>query len=436
MAADRRIFTALAGQYAGRFRETLRPIRMIGREAEFPLVYPDGRAGDVLPLWEPLLAGSGFVPQYDDPKTRTLIVALRGEDGTIEVEVGRATVELVLGPYETLWHLEAGSRRLLRRVAEVAGQVGMCVLGFGIQPRTRASPALMTPKRRYAYLARAAGPAWWHLTTTASDQIHVDISRAEIVDTVNVLNLLSAPLVALTANSSVYAGRPGRYLSGREGLLGTLGENRAGMTPGPFGTVEEFLRYICHYPCYVLRRDGGFRPYNRPFEEYLRGHGPDIAAYLWHEHYTWNSARPRAQHSTIEIRPACQQPHGEPLLVAALALGWVEALADARAFLMDAFPDPWAAMRDYRRDVIIHGLRAKEPVPRFVESVLQIAEMGLERRGHGEESFLRPFWDRLDQRTTPADRARELVRSQGVAAFIDAASFVDAPSRPLRPSVD
>ena len=30
---------------------------------------------------------------------------------------------------------------------------------------------------------------------------------------------------------------------------------------------------------------------------------PDIDAYLWHEHYTWNSARPRARNSTLEIRP-------------------------------------------------------------------------------------------------------------------------------------
>ncbi|HTE02521.1 MAG TPA: glutamate-cysteine ligase family protein, partial [bacterium] len=166
----------LAGQYAARFRETLRPLRMIGREAEFPLVYPDGRAGDVFRLWEPLLARGGFEARYDDPQTRTVIVAVTGADGTIEVEVGRATVELVLGPYEDLWQLAEGTHRLLQQVAEVAHEVGMRVLGFGIQPRTRPSAALMTPKRRYGYLARAAGAAWWHFTTTASDQVHVDIT--------------------------------------------------------------------------------------------------------------------------------------------------------------------------------------------------------------------------------------------------------------------
>ncbi|HEY6102142.1 MAG TPA: glutamate-cysteine ligase family protein [bacterium] len=413
---------ALAEKYAARFRKTLRPLRMVGREAEFPLVYPDGRAGDVLRLWEPLLARGRFVPRYDDPKAKTLIVALIGDDGTVEVEVGRGTVELVLGPYEDLWQLAEGSRRLLGQVVDAAGESGMRVLGLGIHPRSRPSRDLMTPKRRYPYLARAVGPAWWQFTTTAADQVHVDITRGEIVDAVNILNLLSAPLIALTANSSVYAGRAGRYLSGRERLLGKIGEGRAGMPTRPFHSVDEFVRYICRYPCYVLRDRGGFRYYNRPFEGYVRRHGPELPAYLWHEHYTWNSARPRAHNSTIEIRPACQQPHDAPLVVAALALGWVEALGELRVFLDETLKEPWASMRRYRRAAIVQGLRAVEPVPGFVAQTLRIAEGGLRRRGRGEEGFLRPLWERVTKRLTPGDRARVLVRSQGMAALIQAAA--------------
>lgn len=414
---------ALAERYAARFRETLRPVRMIGREAEYPLVYPDGRAGDVLRLWEPLRARGRFVPRYDDPKAKTLIVALTGGDGTIEVEVGRATVELVLGPYEDLWQLAEGSRRLLGQVVDAAKEIGMRVLGLGIQPRSRPSRILMTPKRRYPYLARAVGPAWWQFTTTAADQVHVDIARAEVLDALNVLNLLSGPLIALTANSSVYAGRAGRYLSGRERMLGTLGEGRAGMTSRPFRSLEEFIRYISRYPCYVLRDRGGFRHYNQPFEDYVRRHGPDLEAYLWHEHYTWNSARPRAHNSTIEIRPACQQPHDASLVVAALALGWVEALGELRGFLHETLRDPWAALRRYRRTAIEHGLRAAEPAPGFVAQTLRIAEGGLRRRGRGEEDFLRPLWERVAQRATPGDHARAVVRSQGMGALIRAAAI-------------
>jgi hypothetical protein len=71
----------------------------------------------------------------------------------------------------------------------------------------------------------------------------------------------------------------------------------------------------------------------------------------------------------------------------------------------------------------MHGLRAQEPVTRFVESVLRLAESGLRRRGRGEESFLRPLWERLKRRTTPGDRTREMMRLEGVTALIDGTSY-------------
>jgi gamma-glutamylcysteine synthetase len=412
---------ALAERYAACFRETLRPIRLIGREAEFPVVWPDGCAGDALRLWTSLLEGNGFTPHYDDPAKRSPIVALSGADGTVEVEVGRGTVELVLGPYEDLWQLADGSARLLRRVVAAAQAAGMRVLGFGIQPRARGSPALMTPKRRYAPLLEAIGRPWLHFTITASDQVQVDITRGELPDAINVLNLLSAPLIALTANSSVYGGRAGRYLSGREGLSAALGEFRAGMTPRPFASIEEFIVYVCRYPCYVLRDGAGFQVWNRRFEEYLREHGPDLDAYLWHEHYTWNSARPRANNSTIEIRPVCQQPPEEPLAAAALSLGFVEAMADAKALLRDLFPaGAWPPLRRYRAAAIVDGLRAPEPAPGFLAEFLRIAEKGLRARGRGEEAFLGPLWVRLDRRITPAERNREAFRGGGMEALLRA----------------
>ncbi len=427
MRVPDRTLDVLADEYARRFHPALRPRRMIGREAEFPLVDEDGMAGDVRRLWEPLLARGGFVPQYDDPHEPTLIEALVGDEGTVEIEVGLGTVELVVGPCEDLWQLEQQSQRLLRRVADAAHHVGMRLLGFGIQPRSRASAGLMTPKRRYESLARAAGPAWRHFTTTAADQVHVDTTRGEVVDAVNTFNLLSGPLIALTANSSVVAGRPSRFVSGREGLLAGLGEDRTGMIPGPVTSIRGWVENICRLPCYVLRRNGGFEVYNRPFEEYLAAHGPDLDAYLWHEHYTWNTARPRSHRSTVEIRSACQQPHDAALVVAAVALGWAETLPDVRDFLHDRMADPWAAMQRYRQAVIIGGLRAAEPVEDLLERLLQIAERGLGRRGRGEEAFLAPLWQRFESRASPGEIARALVRARGVGALVGASAYRGRP---------
>lgn len=384
------------------------------------MVRRDGRAGDALGLLQTLGALRGARVTYDDPVRRSLVVRVDLGDTGYEVEVGRATVEAVLPPARDLTELEAISARALPRLIETAAASGMLLLGYGIQPRTPKQPALMTPKRRYLTLYRAIGRPWLHFATTASDQVQVDIARAELVDAINMMNLLSAPIIALSANSSVYGGRVGRYCSGREGLLGTLGAGRHGMTPRRFATVEEFVEFISGQTCYMLPRDRGFAAYRRPFTNYLAMHGADLRAYLWHEHYTWNSARPRFQNATIEVRPACQQPPDEPLAAAALILGLVEAMTDAWTFLRDRLgPDPWPVMQAYRRAVVRDGLRAPEPVRGVLSGLVDLAEAALQRRGSGEERYLNPIRDRLERRSLPADRAASRFRSGGIEALIE-----------------
>jgi gamma-glutamylcysteine synthetase len=142
-------------------------------------------------------------------------------------------------------------------------------------------------------------------------------------------------------------------------------------------------------------------------------------SYLWHEHYTWNSARLRVGNATIEMRPACQQPPDEPLAAAALSLGLVEALPWVEAFLIDVLgPDPWPVMAAYRRAVVRQGIRAREPAPELLAGVVDLAEKALRQRRRGEERYLQPIRRRLETRTLPADRAVKLFRQGGVSALI------------------
>ncbi len=417
--------SALAEQFASCFREHLRPIRKVGLEAEFPLVRPDGRAGDVAWLWDPLRAGGGFAAHYDDPASDELLVSLQRGDVTYAAEVGRGTVEISLGPYDDLWELDAAYRAALTPLREAASACGFALLGTGIQPRTPASLAQMTPRRHYQALYGAIGKAWLPLTTTAASQLHVDICRSELLDAINWLNLLSGAIIALCANSAVYGGRAGQYLSGREGLLRGLGEFRYGMTPRRFASVEDYVRYLCDYPCFVLSRATGYRPFNRPFTDYLRqlpttSRQSPTDAFLWHEHYVWNSARARVAASTIEIRPACQQPPGEPLAAAALGLGLAESLPQLAAFAAERLgPDPWPAMAAYRRTAVREGLAAPEPAPGFLQGCVTIAQSGLERRGRGEAAFLSPIWQRLERRESPGQGARNLLKREGMAGLLE-----------------
>lgn len=411
----------LAEQYAARFREQLGPLRLVGRELEFPLVNADGTTGDVRRLWLRLMQDGHYKPKYDDPETQSLIVALNGDDVVYEAEVGLGTVEMLTPACEDLFQLEAAVQRGLAPLVRAAQAEGMHVLGFGIQPRTPRSAKLMTPKRRYGALLKAIGRPWLHFATTAADQLHVDIASAELVPMLNWMNLLSAPLIALAANSSVYAGRAGQFASGREGLLGTIGTHRNGMTPRKFESLEDYMSFICAHPCYLLKNaDGSLMQYNRPFSQYLHQHGADLSAYLWHEHYTWNSARARVEHSTIEIRPACQQPPHELMAASALSLGLVEALPQLADYITHALgDDPWPMMLRYRQAVVREGVRAPEPIQYFLRDVLQFAENGLRARRRGEEKFLQPIWDRLQQRRIPADDARGLFLKKGMTALLE-----------------
>src|SRR5712692_9240139 len=101
----------LAAQYASHFKEPLRPLRLVGRELEFPLVEADGSAGDVRRLWPRLMQNGDFKPRYDDPQTQSLIVALNGEEVVYEAEVGLGTIEMLTPACEDLFQLEASVRK-------------------------------------------------------------------------------------------------------------------------------------------------------------------------------------------------------------------------------------------------------------------------------------------------------------------------------------
>jgi gamma-glutamylcysteine synthetase len=410
----------LAAQLERRFPPRAGALRRVGREAEFPVVWPDGRAGEVARLWDGLCADGPARVRYADPDRQALIERVDVGDVGYEVEVGRATVEVVLPPVDDLHALARLSASAVGRLVRVAAGERLRILGYGIQPRARPRPGLITPKRRYVAFYRSVGRPWLPFTTTASDQVHVDVGRDEVVGVVNVMNLLSGAIIALTANSSVYAGRVGRFCSGREGLLRALG-NRHGMTPRPFADLEDYVRFVCRQPCAVLRRGHRYLPYGRPLGAYLQARGPDLDAFLWHEHYLWYSARPRAQHGTVEVRPACQQPPEEPLAAAALALALVEGWREAEALVAEAVgSDAWPAMAAYRRAAVRHGVRAAEPAPGFLARLLDVAERALRRRGRGEERFLDGLRRRVEARWLPADGATAAFRRGGAAALVAA----------------
>ena len=416
----------LGAWFAGQFPPAPPTWRTVGREAEYPLVYPDGRPAPLAALW-PHLEGADLTPKREGE----LLVGLEGPDYIFASEVGWATVELITGPCDDLNQLAAAHEAGMARLTAAAEIEGIIVLGCGIQPQAPASVDMMTPKQRYTALHEVIGEPWLTFALTASDQVHVDIGRGELIPMTNLGNLLCPLTIALCANSAVYGGVDGGHCSGREWSMGTIqnAAGRHGMPLRPYTDAVDMVTCLANQQFLIRKEDGVAYVDGRTFGEYVDAVGPTgdalRDAFLVHEHYIWHSARPRAGHATLEFRSACQQPWSGHMAAAALGLGIVEGADEITAALREhAGQSDWAtalwpALQAWHETVVTDGLGAAPPLPGLLETVLDAATAGLARRGRGEEVFLAPLRARVQNQRNPAQDARALVAERGVKGIVD-----------------
>ncbi len=143
------------------------------------------------------------------------------------------------------------------RLVVAALDYGWQLLGYGIQPVTPATLSLMSPKQRYQSLYRAMGQEWLWYSVTASDQVQIDIGRHELVHILNFGNLMAPVIIALCANSPVYAGQLSPYCSGREGQMAAIhaNEHRHGMPVRPYTSIEDYIAMVSEATYLILRED-------------------------------------------------------------------------------------------------------------------------------------------------------------------------------------
>lgn len=423
---DTRI-TALSSRFEGAFDAETPSWRTIGREAEFPVVDAEGHAASV----PAILARLAERPDARVQREGELITGMDLPGLELALEVGHGTIELITGPAPDLDALEALHEAGLAQVKEAAAAEGARLLGTGMQPRTPASSALMSPKARYQALLNSVGPGWLWFTSTASDQVHVDIGRDELWALTNLANLLAPLTVALCANSAVHGGADEGVCSMREWAMGTIGADacRHGMSAGPVSGTTAFVGGLVDQP-YLLAWQGNEKVENHgTFREWLAARprqdaDADWRDYLLHEHYVWHSARPRSAQSTLELRSACQQPPGASMAAAALGLGIVEAGTELAHWIeAELGADAWPAMRTWHHAVVRDGLAADAPFAELVPGALARIDAALVARGRGEERHLAPLHARWQARENPAQVARRQVAESGVHAFIDTVSL-------------
>ena len=136
-----------------------------------------------------------------------------------------------------------------------------------------------------------------------------------------------------------------------------------------------------------------------------------------HNSFYWFTAR-ISRYFTIENRLWDQQPPRDLICPAALSLGLLSALSEAQEELNQY---NWSTLRLMREAALQEGLEGMVEgiaIADLTKRMLEIATLGLKRRGLGEEKFLESVKQRLLLRQNPATVAGKLFNKGGITALI------------------
>jgi len=357
----------------------------------------------------------------------------------------------------------------LRMLQHAAADVGPAqrILGMGLQPFSPPTRELVIDRQRYIAMFDALGEKYWSwFAVTASDQVHIDAYRGELPALLNTANALAPVVAALCGNSPISGGRraPHSAVAGRDAAMIDL--QRYGLPEHlgfeesrtwPLTSMEDWVRSTAELP-YLLRPDAapagiekskatelipppGVR-HGASFREYLESGLATSEDEQWqefvsHERYVWHAARPRWQQGTIEFRGVCQQPHtgnSDHMVASAIALGCAESAPQLWELLSSTAVGGWPGLGMWYRAAVINGLAGAGKGPRLPDGTLvlsksiELLQEGLHARGAGEEVYLEPLWQRIEEQKNPGQVTRELyeddLREHRAAALLDRVEVV------------
>lgn len=369
----------------------------------------------------------GWTPVAENGNT----VALNKGDCNVSLEPG-GQLELSGAPLETIHQTCDEVHNHLREVKEVAGELGVGLVGMGFHPKWKRGDVPWMPKGRYRimreYMPKKGALGLDMMLRTCTVQVNLDFStEADMVRKFRVGLALQPVATALFANSPFVEGRPSGFASYRSHVWEDTDPDRCGILPFVFEDGMGFERYVDHaldVPMYFVYRDGAyldasglsFRDFLDGRLAVLPGERPTISD--WTDHLTTLFPEVRLKRF-MEMRGADGGPWRRLCALPAL---WVGLLYDAAA--LDA---AWALVGDWtaeehralRRDAPRLALRTPfrgHSLRETAREVLEIARSGLRARdrrdrvGDNETGFLGALDEIVRDGRSPAEAVLDRYR--------------------------
>jgi glutamate--cysteine ligase len=295
----------------------------------------DGRAlpfsgpGGVEEILRRLVERYGYVAEEEHGR----ILALRGERAAITVEPG-GQIELSGEQCETIHCAHREFSRHIAELLEVADELGVVLLGLGMQPVSRIDEIELLPKRRYhimyPYMARQGRLGQRMMKQTAGVQSNLDYGdEADAMRKLRISMGIVPLLYAMFANSPLSDGTLNGYQSFRGHIWTDTDRDRCGtpeFTLREDASFQDYAEYALDVPMYFLIRGHDYIDLTRPpgltFRQYMeRGWGNERPTVDdWTNHLTTIFIEVRLK-KYIEIRTADSQPPALMLSLPALLKG-------------------------------------------------------------------------------------------------------------------
>ncbi len=361
------------------------------------------------------------------------VIALTMDGCNITLEPG-GQFELSGAPLRSIHETCAEVGGHLTQVKEVAAELGIGLLGMGMNPKWSRADTPWMPKGRYkimrAMMEKKGKLGIDMMIRTCTVQVNLDFaSEADMVKKMRVSMALQPIATALFADSPFTEGKPNGFMSYRSHIWTDTDPDRCGTLPFVFEEgfgFERYVDYMLDVPMYFVYRDGKYLDASgQSFRDFMAGKLPLLPGEIptmgdFSDHVTTAFPEVRLKRY-IEMRGADGGPWDR---LCALPAIWVGLLYDDQA--LDAAWDlvkRWtpADHAQLRRDVPRHALKTRfhdRTVKEIALETLAIARAGLQRRaaldriGGDESGFLNVLQEIAESGKCPAEEKLELFRGR------------------------
>ncbi len=357
-------------------------------------------------------------------------------DDSVSFDCSYNTLEFSFGAELNLHAVSERFTGYYSFVQEELAKYGHALTGMGINPRYAVNRNVPVAGERYrmlyhhlsSYVQYGQAIPFHHYPNfgmfSCASQVQLDVSENDLAETLNTFSKLE-PLKALLFSNSLWR-ESGDVLCARDSLwrnsLHGLNPHNVDMYDLSFGSVGEVLEYIRSMSLYCLIREDryvNFRPllltdyfFRESVDgEYFDGERyrrvrvrPEISDLQYLRSFKFEALTFRG---TVEFRSICEQPAKDVMSPAAFHAGLMEVLP-ALTELLDC--DHILYHRGYNaselRRIFVQrewpSLFDRKQISALLLQILDLAEEGLQKRGMGEEIYLKPLYERAEKLTNPA----------------------------------